>query len=385
MRILIYRHPGRPFGKLLSTKIQNRTYKHCYFVYLSLYIKNNYSQPALIEKNMIRPLLFLLLTLPAGVWAQAYLGDDMPFFQKKGGLFQHWLESKQMSKALKVDQVRLKNNGYELELWLAMASADPDEGAALWKTLQRSFQASNPQSSIETALFDTFVRMMEIPATQGNVQIYLPSEDGSGYSPCFYVWIWEENGEVLTEQNVNSCRAQPLEIEVELPAVKQAQPSSSVRFNFAEERRKAFSRIISYVEKRYRIDAAKRYKTEGCHERMPVIDTLVGEYTLKIEVQDLCREVLTLEKKSLWCRFVEQWWGPCNDIRRERLEFTFIYHPTEEGYMLTGSLTGKFGSGVYKPRTSGYMDMEPDFEEDFLKPYVQRFNNDLKKYLEAHP
>ena len=53
--------------------------------------------------------------------------------------------------------------------------------------------------------------------------------------------------------------------------------------------------------------------------------------------------------------------------------------------MLTGSLTGKFGSGVYKPRTSGYMDMEPDFEEDFLKPYVQRFNNDLKKYLEAHP
>ena len=69
-------------------------------------------------------------------------------------------------------------------------------------------------------------------------------------------------------------------------------------------------------------------------------------------------------------------------LRRERLEFSIYYIPQNNGYRLDGELTGKFGSGVYMPRKSGYMDMDPDFENEFLLPYLRLFQEELREYLE---
>jgi len=321
-------------------------------------------------------LSLLLLLFPVYLFSQDYLGDDMDFFQKKAELYQRWLDAKGLGEALKKDKVELNKNDTELELFLSLRTSDPDTAAALWPELRRQFSKANPGQSLEEVLYNTFVRMMEIPPAQGNLQIYIPHKNRRGYNPCFYIWIWEEDGAVQTKSRINNCKAQPLNIEVNPPKVQDVAHQASVALDDQSESREVFEAILDYARQRY------ERSREDCERRNPRVEELeTTDYTLEFSVTDLCREVLTDEKQSLWCDFVELWWGPCNDMRRERLEFTINYVPTDQGYLLTGSLTGKFGSGVYKPRVSGYMDMEPDFEEDFLKPYVRRFQNDLQSYL----
>lgn len=321
----------------------------------------------------ILPLLFLPVLLPAQ--EREYLGDDLPFFQKKAELYQHWMETKGLGGLLAVDKVRLQKDGRELELFLRLGTSDPDIAAALWEELENGFAEQNPEQTLYDALFHTFARMMEIPPSQGNVQVYIPNEKGAGYSPCFLVWIWQDGGKIEKIREIQNCKSQPLEIPVRLPqAVRVVSNDASVNVAGAGNA-DVFDRILAY--------ARNRYEREVCEARFPEVEVeRRTDHTLVFTVSDLCREVLTEERRSLWCLAVERWWGPCNDMRRERLEFTIHYIPTAEGYLLSGSLTGKFGSGVYRPRKSGWMDMEPDFEEDFLQPYVRRFQKDLKNYLE---
>ncbi|NUQ22759.1 MAG: hypothetical protein HUU34_02325 [Saprospiraceae bacterium] len=318
--------------------------------------------------------LFSFFSTPL-LFSQGYLGDDLAFFQKKASLYQEWLESKGMGKSLKMDKVELKKNGNELELFLSVRTHDPDSAAAIWTALVADFKKQNPDEELVSALFHTFVRLMEIPPVQGNVQVYFPNKNSAGYNPCFYVWIWEVDNKVKEESRVNNCKAQGLSITVEKPVVKAVSTKTATSISNKEQARVVFDKVLKY--------ARQRYEVKKCEERNPrVEEDETTDYTLTFVVTDLCKEVLKEEEKSLWCDFVSRWWGPCNDMRRERLEFTFNYIATDTGYTLTGSLTGKFGSGVYVPRKSGYMDMEPDFEEDFLKPYVKQFQKDLKKYLE---
>lgn len=318
-------------------------------------------------------LLAFLGTLP--LHAQDYFGDDYAFFLKKSELYQRWLDAQGLGAALRVDTIALKKNGMELELFLCLRTSDPDTAAALWTALESTY--GSREHSLGALLFNTFVRMMEIPPAQGNVQVYfpLPRRAGPGYDPCFYVWVWEQDGKVQQESRINNCKAQPLAVEVRAPKVKKPAAAARAAVGKREQAQEVFGKILQY--------ARARYERVVCEDRYPRVEEEErGDYVLKFSVGDLCREVLTEERKSAWCTFVQTWWGPCNDMRRERLEFTFVYSATDEGYLLTGTLTGKFGSGVYRPRKSGYMDMEPDFEEDFLKPYVQRFQQDLKAYLE---
>jgi hypothetical protein len=318
--------------------------------------------------------LFLLL-LTSLLQAQDFLGSDTSFFQVKAKLYQEWLDKKGMGKALKMDKVELKKNGNELELFLSVRTHDPDSAAAIWTSLGTDFKKQNPDEELVSALFHTFVRLMEIPPAQGNVQVYFPNKNSAGYNPCFYVWIWEEDNKVKEESRTNNCRAQQLTIDVAPAKVKQVTSKNATPISSKDQARVVFDKILRY--------ARQRYEVKNCENRNPrVEEDETTDYSLTFTVSDLCREVLTEEERSLWCDFVTKWWGPCNDMRRERLEFTFNFIPNDTGYTLTGTLTGKFGSGVYVPRKSGYMDMEPDFEEDFLKPYVKKFQKDLKLYLE---
>ncbi|GJM31689.1 MAG: hypothetical protein DHS20C18_06900 [Saprospiraceae bacterium] len=323
-----------------------------------------------------KKLLFLIVIFfSCSLGAQDFLGDDLPFFQKKSQLFDHWLKTNGMGEVLKVDKIQLAKEETDLELFLLLNTTNPDTAAAIWTGLKAQFSKNNIGQTLEKTLYDTFVRMMEIPSKQGNIQVYFPKADGIGHSLCFYVWIWEETGKIEQESKLNACRAQLLNIPITLPEVKQVSGNATLRVATNTDAKAVFDNIIQY--------AKKRYEVIKCHNRSPKVQSIQqNDYSLSFVVNDLCQEVLSNEQKSLWCDFVELWWGPCNDIRRERLEFTFNFIPTQEGYFLNGSLTGKFGSGVYRPRISGYMDMEPNFEEDFLIPYVQDFQNDLRQYLE---
>ncbi len=133
--------------------------------------------------------------------------------------------------------------------------------------------------------------------------------------------------------------------------------------------------------------AREQYETTPCYDRNPKVEVdyqKTKNNTLEFTVTDLCRVVLTDEKKSTWCQVLEKLGYPCNDVRRERLVFAFTYIPDGNGYQLQCRLQGLFGSGVYKPRISGYMDMEPDFD-DYLNAYVNLFQNQLVTRLQRKP
>ncbi len=311
------------------------------------------------------------------IQAQDYIGDSDTLFRKKARLYQHWLNKKGMGEVLAVNKIEITRNGTELELWLNLKTYNPDSAASIWNELQQKYLLLQEDLTLEETLYNTFIRYMEIPPAQGNIQVYVPTPKG-GYNPCFYVWLWEENGQLQKKSRVNNCKAQNIDIPIQLRNISGSNYAQQASLNYKESSKAVFEKILNYARKKY-----ERNEKPNCEERNPTIKEIdETAYSMSFVVEDLCREVLTDERQSLWCDFVELWWGPCNDMRRERLEFEINYIPTNEGYLLKIKLTGKYGSGVYRPRKSGYMDMDPDFEDDFLEPYAKQFGRELKQFLQ---
>lgn len=309
--------------------------------------------------------------------AQKNLGgkDNYHFFNKKFELYQKWLKKKGLGSFLKTDTFRISENETELELFLSIQTNNVDSAAAMWLALKDEIEETHPWKDLKSLLYETFIEFMEIPSSQGNIQIYVPKKDGSGYDPCFYVWIWEEDFFIEEKERINNCKSEEFKIKVKPPRIS---ISSDTLQHLSNELSTdyIFDEIIAFVK--------KKYQSQKCYNRYPkVVENDRSKYMLKFTVNDLCQEVLVDEEKSLWCNFVEYWWGPCNDIRRERLKFTFHIVPKEQGFNLYGEMKGKFGSGVYKPRQGHYMDMEPDFEF-FLKSYKSDFKIELENFLEKN-
>lgn len=328
---------------------------------------------------MKTPLTLLLccFLVPCMLSAQDYLGDDLEFFQRKSERYQAWLDAKGLGEYLKVDEVRLQKNGYRLELFLSLRTFDLDTAVGMWNALETSHLSQPSQDKITDQLLSTFFRFMEIDPDQGNIQIYVPKKVGYGYYPCFYVFLWSDKGRYQIDAKTNLCKAQDIVVEVRKPSLRASDIGSSASIESEEEARMVFDKVLQY--------ARNRYEIERCYGRFPRVgEEEISDFKLSFAVNDLCREVLIDERESYWCQAVQRIWGPCNDVRRERLEFELYYIKTQKGYTLRGFVRGKFGSGVYVPRRSGYMDMDPDFEEDYLKPYAKAFITDLRKYLESN-
>ena len=334
-----------------------------YRTYLNLYPNGKYSVQANSKLNKPSPL---------------NLASDFNFFEKKAKLYQRWLNSKGMGEILKVDKVEMKKNGMELELFLSLKTTDPDSAAALWIGLEQRVDSINGNKSLDEILYSTFTRMMEIPSAQGNIQVYFPRKEGMGYNPCFYVWLWEENEKIVSETRTNNCRSQALDLVLNIPKLNNISTSGEIIIYRKTNTQDIFNRINTYISNKLEI------RKPECENRVPRVDILnFSQSSLKLSVNDLCNEILTNESKSMWCNLVEQLWGPCNDKRRERLEFSFEVQPINDdnGYILKYELSGKYGSGVYRPRVSGYMDMEPDFVE-YISLYLEKFIKDLRPELE---
>ena len=326
------------------------------------------------QKTTLIIFLFLLFHLLATGQPRIFLGEDQAFFQLKAKSYQRWLEKKGMGKVIKVDKVQLKPDQEELELFLSLKTTDPDTAIMIWRGLKEAYREGNRGEEIGHGLFATFVRFMEIPARQGNVQIYFPRDDGFGYNQCFYVWYWEENGEIKEEEKENICKG-PVPVSITVLDVNSTRTEAQFVGQRSASSSLIFGKILEY--------ARNRYEVRRCENRFPKVEVLEQTpFLLRFAVSDLCREVLTQERRGVWCSVLQQIGIPCNSARRERLEFSFTFSAADRGYVLNGSITGKYGSGIYQPRKSGYIDMEPDFEDDFLIPYVRGFQADLQNVLQ---
>lgn len=324
--------------------------------------------------------LFPLLLLPALLAAQTEdFSTNLGFFRKTTRQYQRWLDSTGLGRALRVDSFQLKKNNTELELLLLLRTSDPDTAVALWKGINRSFPERGADTlALETELFETFARQMQIPPDNGNVQIYIRDRRGM-YIPCFYVWIWREEGLLKTQERLNECRAKIFEVTINPIPVRPAARGKKTEVVRKVQPNEVFDEILRF--------AREQYEVTPCYDRQPKVEVdyqKTRNNTLEFTVTDLCRVVLSEEKKSFWCEILTKVGYPCNDARRERLVFSFHYIPTDTGYQLQGRLQGLFGSGAYQPRVSGYMDMEPDFD-DYLTAYVNGFQERLTKRLQTKP
>lgn len=330
----------------------------------------------------------VLLFLPLLVAAQPQdFANDMPFFQSKAALYQRWLDTTGLGQALAVESVRFaknpvtdKTNTQELELYLLLRDTHPDKAIALWKSAEKNFLQSAGRP-LRAELFQTFAHNMEIPPEQGNVQIYINDSKGNKRSG-FFIWVWYADG-AIRDSMLSGSKAYNFEVTV--PPVKitnKVAKGKTTTVTKVREANEVFDIIMAFARELYPYG---KYEGSDCAGRHPVVvEEKRTDGQLVFTVTDLCREALKNSELSIWCKVAKAtgWQKDCNDIKRERLVFTFDYirNGTDGGYRLQCNLVGKFGSGVYVPRTSGYMDMDPDFLS-FEKDYAIWFQNMLKSRL----
>lgn len=309
-----------------------------------------------------------------------HLGADMPFFEKQAEKYQEWLDKRGMGEALRVERVRFKRkqgltDSTELELFLLLRADNIDTAFAKWWRLKQDFDTDS--DSLEACLFRTFIHKMEIPEAQGNIQVYIRNKEGA-YIKNNHIFIWSDNGVLQRQIRGGTTRAKSFEISVPYP-ISAAGKSKSAKVNAAAKRRSpdaVFNLILYHV--RLNMLEHPRYRNE-LSDRRPHIenDSIRTATTFKFAVADMGREVMTNQSRYIW----EQWFG-LNTIAMERLTFAFEYLPSnaDGGYTIKCSIDGKYGSGVFKPRSSAYEDMSPDFD-DFFEKYKNDFRLKLQQIL----
>jgi len=341
-------------------------------------------------RKILRPLvatcgIFLLFQTFALAQKEDF-SENLGFFLEKAQHYQRWLDTTGLGEALRVEKVQFQKNRQtgavnfkELELFLLLRSTDADSAASLWNQAQKDFEKAAGHS-LKEELFRVFVHKMEIPAAQGNIQIYVNGPNNQRI-PCFFVWVWDKNGYIQDSLRVNACKAHPFEIE--MPPIKVKKVSRGKTDYVARSRpaKEVFDIIWTYANQLY---PRNKYAGSTCDGRYPsILLESQTETELIFSVSDLCREALTNADLSIWCEIAKAtgWQSDCNDIKREKLTFTFRYKENGDGgYRLKCELLGKFGSGVYMPRTTGYMDMSPDLSS-FERDYAIGFRNALTNRL----
>ena len=330
--------------------------------------------------------LLLMLLLPSLTSAQRQnLFTDILFFQAKAKEYQQWLEKKGLEKALKVDKLQFKTkrdgriDSSEIELILLLTATDVDSSVGQWKQLKQEFD--NDSDSLEAFLFRTFIHKMEIPSNQGNIQIYVRNQLGA-FVPCFYVWIWSKNELLITQKKVDICKAETFDITIPAFQPKTSGRSTAAKVPKAKPRTsdQVFNTILNLVDETMLKDP--RYQNELNDRRPYITDSLRTNNRFVFTVVDMGQEVLTNQHRIWWEEYVN-----INSIAMERLEFKFEYFKSlseDNSFFLNCVIEGKYGSGIFKPRSKGYMNMENDFD-DFFETYKNHFREALIKQFETRP
>jgi hypothetical protein len=340
-----------------------------------------------MNARLLTFLLAILLPLTAITQPKPEnLAADMPFFENKAREYQQWLENKGFSKALKVETVQFKkdkNNqvdSTEIELLMALTATNVDSASGQWDQLKRDFDG--PADTLDAYLYRTFVHKMEIPETQGNIQIYVRDPKGV-YIPCFYVWIWSEDGRIVSlKKREGLCKDKKFEVTVPAYTIKTSGRGKTARVTKTKARTadEVFKTVLQYVNET--MINIPRYQTEVTDRHPSITDSSSTASRLVFTVADMGKEVLTNQNRSWWEKYVN-----VNTIAMERLEFKFEYRratTNDNSFTLNCTIDGKYGSGIFKPRKNGYMNMENDFD-DFFETYKNKFREGLTKRLQLQP
>lgn len=331
----------------------------------------------------MKRIFLLLVFVPNLLLAQYDFKENMDFFQAKSAEYQKMIETKGLGELLKVDKVQFKQgkNGNidysELEMILLVKAFERDTASQMWNQMKMAFDSVSTDS-LESFLFDMFIHKMEIPDSQGNIQIYFRNHFGVRPS-SFYILIWSEDGVIKSEAKLD-IKSKSKEFELVIDTKKIASYGrgkiNKVSTSKVKSHHEVFNEILRFV-KETKLEHPK-YKYELL-DRVPRIesDSFRTETMLKFTLANLGKEVLTDQSRYFWEK-----WVNLNSTAMERLTFRFeVNFLNNNSFSLKCNIDGKYGSGLFKPRVNGYMNMEVDFD-DFFNLYKDNFKIALKNYLE---
>jgi hypothetical protein len=303
---------------------------------------------------------------------------SMPFFEQALTRYESWLKAEGLGSVLYTDEVRFQaSDSNALEMVLILHGTQPDSAIALWYAAKAAYDTDS--DSLEHYLYRTYIHTMEVPGEQANLQIYVRNEYGEKV-PCFRVWVWQKNGRLIISTKRGTCKDKKLYVSI--PPLKTVTTVKGKKKTVTHTRPAAevFVKVREHLTQTLINDP--KYRTKELNDRQPhiVAGMIETGTTLHLTVADLGKVVLTDQNRGIW----ESWFG-VNTIAMERLTFDFTYRTRSKeeggGYDLSCNINGKFGSGVFKPRASAYMDMQPDFD-DYLEAYKNRLQDAFKALLE---
>jgi hypothetical protein len=322
-----------------------------------------------MTKSLI-PFLALFIHLQATM-SQAQdldLSKDTPFFQKQAQAYQLWLDQSGLGSVLRVHLTEVQPTG--LALYLEFQYHNIDSIGVAWKTLKRKFDAERA-STLEQTLFYKMVFLMDVPDTLANVQLY-NTYDPAG-TTLFFRGIFFDGKKVQVDSS--GSRAADASFTIQLKDFKGLTKAAKEPVNANISKSIVYQRIFSFAKRRYanKIQADRK-------PRLEVRDSLE---TLRFEVKDLTREVLTDAEQPSWCKFLKKWGiTDCNWVKREMLAFLVDYKETAPGtFFISITIDGKVGSGYYaKIRDNAYRTMDADFKP-YLEKYAEKFRLEVRNYL----
>jgi len=319
---------------------------------------------------MNRTLLLLVLFLSA-VSADAQPAEnflpDQRFFEEQAREYQRWLDQSGLGATLRVHEVRVAED--EISLDLGFPSTNSDTVAVWWLALRRDFARQNEGRSLEEELFFKMVYFMQVPPTQGYVQVFNSFDTQKDLYTCFFRGIRYEQGQVKVDEQ--GCRVQIKEFDVRSTDIPASRTVTQSNFRKQYTKTAVFQIIETYV--------TQRFTRQNCDDRHPSIEWIDRRDELWFNVNDLCKEVLSDESNPWWCAAL---YGAGLDsyrncIKRERLEFHIRYWETPEGFHIYCQLDAKFGSGFWdEVKRGAYKNMETDYKT-YVEQYAQKFKNEL--------
>lgn len=293
---------------------------------------------------------------------------DKAFFKAQEAVYQQWLEDAGLGEILKVQEVEVEPD--LVSLYLAFHFTDIDSMFNAWNQLKVEFDQRN-DITLEQQLFYKFIHILDIPESDGNVQVF---DKYTLEKYCLYWGIYFEEGEVKSEHE-HLCNKFSKTFQIDPVDFSTAKKITADSIKNRLTRSKVFDEIFRF--------ARQRFEQPACDDRIPLVRLRENKTVLRFEADDLCREVLLDETNHVLCRIANRLRFSCNTISRERLNFTFTYEPTEEGFQLSCEIDGKYASGSFgrKPKRGDYKNMEEGTFKEYLELYADLFIQDLRQIL----
>jgi len=320
-------------------------------------------------------LLLIIFFFPKSAFLQniEFTIEDDNFFQSKIPRYEKWLESYGFNQLLKVHEIDTDyGDTSRVTLILKTNFVDADTSYSIWKEIKNQYDRKSPYDSLEIKLFKHFCNLMQIPFNHGVIEIY--NNINQEEIPCFnrYLYYDDLKGFIVDSDN---CMNIVKPVVIDNISVSNNRLISSVKIENPPSK-KVTKAILEKEIKAY----IKNYYVTKFNVEPDFLIPQRGKL-VKYEIMHIKNEVLTDESNFL----LAEWLNKCCSKNINWVANEFI--TTEIGFELEGNslviivdMNGKYGFGVMKPRRSGYMDMEPEFEE-YLETYVEKFAEQLKKAL----